>query len=163
MAMALLVFAFSYPSIASPLSVFSQCLEKQLATSNKEVRAKKLPQAQALCRKQMSSTPAKHIELPAKTIDKLQIDAGFGWGIFSGSIYNANPDVTITKLVISMSPIHGQHMHHADMAHKPSEYVIDTNLPPASKSAISVALTKKDAPVHEFEWRITKVFGYKSP
>ncbi len=167
---ATLLLSGSHLSIASPPSIFSQCLEKHLAASekdkeisNKKEIAKKLRQAQDLCRKRMSSSPRKNIKLPETAIGNLQIEAGFGWGIFSGSIYNANKDITITKLIVSMVPVHGPHMHHTDMSQEPREYVIETNLLPLSKSALSVALTKKDAPIHEFEWGITQAFGYKLP
>ena len=33
---------------------------------------------------------SKLMELPDEAIQKLKIDAGFGWGIFSGTIYNGN-------------------------------------------------------------------------
>ncbi len=167
---ATLLLSGSHVSVASPLSIFSQCLEKHLAASdtnkelsNKKNITKKIRQAQDLCRKKMSNSPRKNIKLPQTAIGNLQIEAGFGWGIFSGSIYNANKDIAITKLIVSMVPVHGPHMHHADMSHEPREYVIETNLLPLSKSALSVALTKKDAPIHEFNWRITQAFGYKLP
>ncbi|MBA3757103.1 MAG: hypothetical protein H0X02_13165, partial [Nitrosomonas sp.] len=48
---------------------------------------------------------SKLIELPDEAIQKLKIDAGFGWGIFNGSIYNGNESYSVTQLTVSMVPI----------------------------------------------------------
>lgn len=61
------------------------------------------------------------MELPEAAIRKLKVDAGFGWGIFSGSVYNGNENYHVTQLTVSMLPIHGHH-HHGEpttMPHDP--------------------------------------------
>ncbi|MER0216986.1 MAG: hypothetical protein DU481_12530 [Nitrosomonas sp.] len=105
---------------------------------------------------------AKMIELPEDAIQKLKIDAGFGWGIFSGTIYNGNDHYHITQLVVSMTPVHDHHhMHmHANMSHDPKVHDIDLDLPPLSKGALSMALPDDVADVHDFKWEILKVTGY---
>ena len=105
---------------------------------------------------------AELIELPQEAIQKLKIDAGFGWGIFSGTIYNANDNFHITQLVVSMTPVHDHHhMHmHANMSHDAKVHHIDLDLPPSSKGALSMALPNDVADVHDFKWEILKVTGY---
>ncbi len=105
---------------------------------------------------------AELIELPQEAIQKLKISAGFGWGIFSGTIYNGNDNFHITQLVVSMTPVHDHHhMHmHANMSHDAKVHHIDLNLPPLSKGALSMALPDDVAGVHDFNWEILKVTGY---
>lgn len=105
---------------------------------------------------------AELIELPEEAIQKLKIDAGFGWGIFSGTIYNGNNQYHITQLVVSMTPVHDHHhMHmHANMSHDAKVHRIDLDLPPLSKGALSMALPDDVAGVHDFNWEILKVTGY---
>ncbi|UJP06987.1 MAG: hypothetical protein LZF84_07980 [Nitrosomonas sp.] len=102
------------------------------------------------------------IALPQDAIQKLKIDAGFGWGIFSGTIYNGNDQYHITQLMVSMTPVHDHHhMHmHANMSHDPRVHHIDLDLPPLSKGALSMALPDDVAGVHDFDWEILKVTGY---
>lgn len=105
-------------------------------------------------------------ELPDGIIEALKIDAGFGWGIFNGSIYNGNEKYTITQLNVSMEPIHDHHhmemmgdMHHA-MSHEVKVHEIKMNLRPLTKGAISMALPNEDVHIHDFKWEVVKVFGY---
>lgn len=103
------------------------------------------------------------IELPENIKDQLKIDAGFGWGIFNGNIYNGNSEYVITRLTISMEPIHdGHHIEMmADMSHEVKIHQIDLNLAPLTQGALSMVLHEEDAHVHNFKWEIIKVFGYK--
>jgi len=101
------------------------------------------------------------IELPQNAIRKLQIDAGFGWGIFSGTIYNGNDNYHITQLVVSMTPVHDHHHMHSNMSHDPKVHQIDLDLPPSSKGALSMALPNDVADAHDFKWEILKVTGYQ--
>ena len=102
------------------------------------------------------------VELPQDAVRKLQIDAGFGWGIFSGTIYNGNDNYHITQLVVSMTPVHDHHhMHmHPNMPHDPKVHHITLDLPPSSKGALSMALPDDVADVHDFKWKILKVTGF---
>lgn len=103
------------------------------------------------------------IELPDEAIKKLKIDAGFGWGIFNGSIYNGNDSYSITQLTISMVPIHNHHMEmHAAMSHEPKLHQINLELPPLTKGALSMPLTGDDIHIHDFKWKIIKVMGYQT-
>lgn len=120
--------------------------------------------AAASCCQQSGTAQSSRVELPSEAIQKLKIDAGFGWGIFSGTIFNGNDNLHITQLVVSMTPIHdGHHMHmHADMSHDPKIHHIDLDLPPASKGALSMPLTGDDMHVHDFKWEVIKVIGYQT-
>ena len=102
--------------------------------------------------------------MPEKAIQKLKIDAGFGWGIFSGTIYNGNENYHVTQLIVSMVPIHGHHHMgmHAAMSHDPKIHHIDLELPPVSKGALSMPLTGDDVHVHDFKWEVIKVMGYQT-
>ncbi len=103
------------------------------------------------------------IELPQDATQKLKIDAGFGWGIFSGTIYNGNDNYHITQLVVSMTPVHDHHhMHmHSNMTHDAKVHQIGLDLPPSSKGALSMALPNDVADAHDFKWEILKVTGYQ--
>ena len=42
---------------------------------------------------QLSAHPNKELEIfSAEVVERITIDAGFGWGIFGGSVYNGNSD-----------------------------------------------------------------------
>lgn len=120
--------------------------------------------ASASCCQQSDSKQSRSIELPAEAVQKLKIDAGFGWGIFSGTIYNGNENYHVTQLVVSMEPIHGHHHMdmHATMSHDPKIHHIDLDLPPVSKGALSMPLANEDVHVHDFTWKIIKVMGYQT-
>ncbi|SER65565.1 hypothetical protein SAMN05421690_10495 [Nitrosomonas sp. Nm51] len=118
------------------------------------------------CDRQSEATRPCPLELPAETISKLRIDAGFGWGIFSGSIYNGNSEYTVTQLDVSMEPIHDHHtmeMTHAGHAvsHEPRIKQIRMNLLPLTKGAISMVLDDDVVHVHDFKWEVIKAYGYK--
>lgn len=116
-----------------------------------------------LCRQQPATQGSTVTELPQETIQKLKIDAGFGWGIFSGSIYNGNEHYHLKQLVVSMTPIHDGHHMHEGMSHEPRVHQIELDIPPSSKGALSMALPNDDAHVHDFKWHIIKVMGYRTP
>lgn len=102
------------------------------------------------------------IELPKDAVEKLDINAGFGWGIFSGTVYNGNENYHVSQLVVSMTPIHGHHHGdmHAVMSHEPKVHRIDLEIAPQSKGALSMPLANEDNHIHDFDWKIIKVMGY---
>jgi len=102
------------------------------------------------------------VELPNEAIQKLKIDAGFGWGIFSGTIYNGNDNYHVAQLIVSMTPIHDHHHMdmHANMSHETKVHQINLQLPPATKGALSMPLTGDDVHIHDFKWEVIKVMGY---
>lgn len=119
--------------------------------------------ATAPCTRQSGSQQPCLVELPEEVIRKLKIDAGFGWGIFSGTIYNGNENYHVSQLIVSMAPIHDHHhMDHANMSHEPKVHQISVELPPASKGALSMPLASEDAHIHDFKWEVIKVMGYRT-
>ncbi len=145
------------------LSLLTGCvliltLGSQVSMANQSVEnlASCVDEAQVPCHETSS------VQLPADAIAKLQIDAGFGWGIFSGTIYNGNSEYLVTQLTVNMTPIHDHHMEMmGDMSHEPKVHKIDLSLAPLSKTALSMALKGDDTHVHDFEWEILQVLGYK--
>ncbi len=120
-------------------------------------------EAQATCREQFPNAAPQGTALPNEATQKLKIDAGSGWGIFNGSIYNGNSDYFTTQLTISMTPIHDDHHMemHANMSHETKQHQIDLNLASLTKGSLSMALTGDDKHVHDFEWEVIQVIGYK--
>lgn len=122
--------------------------------------------AVASCHQQSGSRQQQpcSMELPEAAIRKLKIDAGFGWGIFSGSIYNGNENYHVTQLTVTMTPIHGHHHGeiHTTVSHNPKVHQINLDLPPLSKGALSMPLVGEDIHIHDFEWKIIKVMGYQT-
>lgn len=117
----------------------------------------------ALCCEVSSNKKTESIVLPDEAINKLVINAGFGWGIFSGSIYNGNNNYTVTQLNVNMTPKHDHHMETMEMSsHEAKEYKIDLNLLPLSKGALSLAIDTDDTHIHDFEWKIIQAVGHKT-
>lgn len=102
---------------------------------------------------------SKAIEFSYEAISKLRIDAGFGWGIFNGSIYNGNEDYAIEQVIIKLIPsqIAGTS---TEIPLETKEYTIDVIVPPLSKSALSMFLDSDGT--QEFEWRLISVRGHKT-
>ena len=92
--------------------------------------------------------------LTAEALGKLDIDGGFGYGIFSGSIYNGNSNYTVTQVTILLTLIP------AGSPLITREYNIDVTVPPLTKGALSVALISDGT--REFSWSLTKARGYKA-
>lgn len=92
--------------------------------------------------------------LTAEALGKLDTDGGFGYGIFSGSIYNGNSDYTVTQVTILLTPIP------AESPLITREYNIDVTVQPLTKGALSVALISDG--IRELSWSLTKARGYKA-
>jgi len=92
--------------------------------------------------------------LTAEALGKLDTDGGFGYGIFSGSIYNGNSDYTVTQVTLLLTPIP------AGLPLVTREYNIDVTVQPLTKGALSVALISDGT--REFSWSLTKARGYKA-
>ncbi len=93
-------------------------------------------------------------DLPSKALDKLDTDGGFGYGIFSGSIYNGNGDYTVTQVTLLLTPLS------AETSLVAREHNIDVTVPPFAKGALSMALTSNST--REFAWSLIKARGYKA-
>jgi hypothetical protein len=109
------------------------------------------------CGEKASSNEPDSALLPSSALAKLDVHAGFGYGIFSGTLHNANPDYTITQVTVLISP-----------AGKPStdaqsetsrEYNLPLALKPNSTGALSMLLPSDHT--QEYSWKITKACGYR--
>ncbi|MDP1558925.1 MAG: hypothetical protein Q8K59_05595 [Nitrosomonas sp.] len=149
-------FSFSYVSATSP---YDHCYQEAMRGEMGNFAER---EARTACREQFPDIESKGVALPAAAIKKLQIDAGFGWGIFNGRIYNGT-DYRVTQLTLRMTPIHDHSMEMMSMtSHQAKEYTIDLNLPPSSKGALSLAINADDAHIHDFQWEILQVLGHKT-
>lgn len=102
---------------------------------------------------------AEDRELPPAAFEKLVIHAGFGWGIFSGTLYNGNSDYTVTGVTVSLTPAKGN--GNAEDSPGGTEYDLELNIEPLAKTALSMPVPSDNT--LEYSWKITKARGYKTP
>lgn len=110
------------------------------------------------CREKFEKMKLHGIPLPPDALDKLIIHAGFGYGIFSGSIYNGNSEYTVTQITVLLTPT-GK-MKPAEASVDGKEYDIDLTVPPLTKSALSMPILSDNT--QEYSWKITKASGYRT-
>jgi len=115
-------------------------------------------EAQGLCRDLVTNGRPNDEELPSGALDKLIVHAGFGWGIFSGTLYNGNGDYTVTRVTVLLTPI-GNRKSAGELM-SGNEYDIELNVQPLSKSALSMPIPSDNT--LEYSWKIAKVYGYKT-
>lgn len=95
-------------------------------------------------------------DLPTEVLNRLDTDGGFGYGIFSGSIYNGNSDYTVTQVTLLLTPLPVE----SPFASVTREYNINVILQPLTKGALSVPIISDDT--LEFSWKLIKARGYKT-
>ena len=95
-------------------------------------------------------------DLPTDILNRLDTDGGFGYGIFSGSIYNGNSDYTVTQVTLLLTPL----PFASPFASVTREYNINVILQPLTKGALSVPIISDDT--LEFSWKLIKARGYKT-
>ncbi|MDO8437254.1 MAG: hypothetical protein Q7S69_03705 [Nitrosomonadaceae bacterium] len=150
-AVALLISpALSIASQPDPVN-YDQCV---LAATNKAVGDLAAREAVSSCREKLPGKVPEDENLTAEALGKLDTDGGFGYGIFSGSIYNGNSDYTVTQVTILLTPIP------AGSPLITREYNIDVTVQPLTKGALSVALISDGT--REFSWSLTKARGHKA-
>ena len=139
-------------SDASPtgLSNFRQCLKE----SRKSLGNNSVQEISRICREQFPKKPPKDRDLSPDILNKLDADGGPAYGTFSGSLFNGNTDYTITQVTLHLTPIQ------TEIPLITNEYLIDMNVPPLTKSALSVAL-KSDI-TREFSWKLINARGYRA-
>ncbi len=142
--------ALSVASQPDPVN-YDQCV---LAATNKAVGDLAAREGAGSCRKKFLGKVPKDENLPSEALGKLDTDGGFGYGIFSGSIYNGNSDYTVTQVTLLLAPIP------AGSSLITREYNIDVTVQPLTKGALSVALISDGT--REFSWSLTKARGYKA-
>ena len=97
------------------------------------------------------------INLPPDALAKLVVHAGFGWGIFSGTLYNGNSDYVITQITVLLTP-----MRKSNVAEAPAEgreYNIALAVQPLTKAALSMPIPSDNT--LEYSWKIVKARGFK--
>ncbi len=105
-----------------------------------------------------ASSNTEHEIFSAEAVEKITIDAGFGWGVFGGSVYNGNSDYTITQITVKLTPsqIIGTSSTSPLVAER---YHIDITVPPLTKAALSMPLDADGT--LEFLWELVQVQGYR--
>jgi hypothetical protein len=103
---------------------------------------------------------AEDTPLPPAAFEKLVIQAGFGWGIFSGTLYNGNSDYTVTGVTVRLTPLAKGNVNAGDSSGG-NEYDLELNVEPLSKTALSMPVPSDNT--LEYSWKITKARGYKTP
>jgi hypothetical protein len=129
----------------------NQCV---LAATNK-VSAMAVLEAVRSCHKKFPGEGSHVEDLPLEALGRLDADGGFGYGIFSGSIYNGNSDYTLTQVTLLLTPIPA-----AESSLVTREYNINVTVQPLTKGALSVALISDGT--REFSWSLTKARGYQT-
>ena len=106
----------------------------------------------------MDDLGSKEVDLPSDALNKLVVHAGFGWGIFSGTIYNGNKDYALTGVTVLLAPAAndkpGQTLSNG------REYNIALALEPLAKGSLSMPVPSDNT--LEYTWKITKARGYKA-
>lgn len=114
--------------------------------------------ARQSCREKFAETEPPDTDLPPDALGKLIIHAGFGYGIFSGNIYNGNNDYTVTRITVLLTPAGKTKAVGASVSGK--EYGIDLTVPPFTKSALSMPILSDNT--LEYLWKVTKASGYRT-
>jgi hypothetical protein len=100
----------------------------------------------------------KELDLSADALARLDVSAGFGWGIFSGTIFNGNKDYVLTSITVLLTPptnnISDQTLGSG------REYDIALALEPLAKGSLSMPVPSDST--LEYTWKITKARGYKA-
>ena len=130
---------------------YDQCVleSRKGITDNKDAET-----AKRACREKFQD-----MELAPEALGKLIIHAGFGYGIFSGSIYNGNSDYTVTQITILLAPMRRKEAAGASVDDK--QYKIDLSLQPLTKGALSMPITSDNT--LEYSWKLATARGYKTP
>ena len=97
-------------------------------------------------------------KLPTDALEKLAVHAGFGWGIFSGTVYNGNKDYTVTRITVRLTPTeYGKPSAESGIG---KEYDIELDLAPLSKTSLSMPIPTDNA--LEYAWKVAKAHGHKT-
>ncbi|MEO6561836.1 MAG: hypothetical protein ABIN99_02155 [Nitrosospira sp.] len=135
---------------------YHQCVleSRKGITDNKGAEA-----AEKACRVKFPDTKFPDMELAPEAFGKLIIHAGFGYGIFSGTIYNGNSDYTVTQITILLAPMRRKEA--AGIFVDDKQYKIDLSLQPFTKGALSMPITSDNT--LEYSWKLITARGSKTP
>jgi hypothetical protein len=109
------------------------------------------------CPKKLSESEPDSVPLPSGALARLDAYGGFGYGIFSGTLHNANPDYTVTQVTVLITP--AGKLSAGGQSGNGREYDLPLALKPNSTSSLSMLLPSDHT--QEYSWKITRVCGYK--
>jgi hypothetical protein len=114
--------------------------------------------AEADFKNQSENADTGELDLPPDALNKLIVHAGFGWGIFSGTIYNGNKDYAMTGVTVLLTPATNNRSEPTPASGR--EYDIALALEPLAKGSLSMPVPSDNT--LEYTWKITKARGYKA-
>jgi len=106
----------------------------------------------------LENVGTEELDLPADALDRLDVSAGFGWGIFSGTIFNGNKDYALIGITVLLTPPANSKSDRTPAGGR--EYEIALALEPLAKGSLSMPVPSDNT--LEYTWKITKARGYKA-
>lgn len=155
---ALLMFLVSPNLLAGSLPGpvgYDQCVQESMKGITSD-RAAAI--AMRACREESAEGKLTEADLPADAFSKLVTHAGFGYGAFSGSIYNGNGDYTVTQVTVLIAP--STPTKGAEASVNGKEYNITLTVQPLGKGALSMLIPSDNT--LEYSWKVVKARGYKT-
>jgi hypothetical protein len=134
----------------------NQCIDR--STKKGKSGQNTASETEAGCEKRLENVGSNELELPSDALNKLVVHAGFGWGIFSGTIFNGNKGYTVTGITVLLTPATNSKSELIQSNGR--EYDIALALEPLAKGSLSMPVPSDNA--LEYMWKITKARGYKA-
>ena len=110
------------------------------------------------CREQTPGRATDEINLPPAALAKLVVHAGFGWGIFNGTLYNGNSDYVITQITVLLTSMRKSNLPEAPVEGR--EYNIALTVQLLTKGALSMPIPSDNT--LEYSWTLVKARGFKT-
>jgi hypothetical protein len=139
---------------SSDSAAFKECLRDAMKGVTSDRAANEVARA---CLEKTPGRAADETGLPPGALAKLVAHAGFGWGIFSGTLYNGNSDYVITQITVLLTPVRKSNV--AEAPAEGREYNIALAVQPLTKAALSMPIPSDSA--LEYSWKIVKARGFK--
>lgn len=108
------------------------------------------------CPKKLSGNEPDSMPLPPGALARLDARGGFGYGIFSGTLHNANAEYTVTQVTVLVT--RGGKLIPAS-SETGREYDLPLAVKPNSTGSLSMLLPSDHT--REYSWKITKACGYR--
>jgi hypothetical protein len=133
---------------------YSQCIDRSTKGKSGQNTASA---TEAGCEQRSENVGTEELDLPADALGRLDVSAGFGWGIFSGTIFNGNKDYALTGVTVLLTPPTNKF---DQTPANGREYDIALALEPLAKGSLSMPVPSDNT--LEYTWKITKARGYKA-
>ncbi|PTR14134.1 hypothetical protein [Nitrosospira sp. Is2] len=146
--------AASAPSLAAT-DDYNQCIDR---SAKRKSGQDTTTATEAGCAKRLENVGSNELDLPSEALNKLVVNAGFGWGIFSGTVYNGNKDYVLTGVTVLLTPPANNKSDQTPASG--TEYDIALALEPLAKGSLSMPVPSDNT--LEYAWKITKARGYKA-